>query len=301
VRFRLRRCRNATEILELAEPLEPLTTPAVGPVLEGGLGPGTRAWIAERPGGTASGGLVIVRIGTGKWEAFPIVVDKEAAPAIGRRVDRSPATMVSGPPRFVAPVLTGIRRPARAASMRLVAATDPIPVPPPLDPRARLATATDVEALVDLFSRSNLEAISARPELRRMVRDTIDRRAIVLVEDGSRIVGAARCEARTRRYDYWGSGFVLPDFRGRRLSWALTQWTMAQAAALGLRACGVMGPANPMPIEGPTAAKLGAGNETYEITEWLYVRIAPRRRARGHARLRRTIARAEERLKRARS
>lgn len=295
---RVHRTDDVAGLLALVVPLEPHTTLIAGELSVRGLGLNDRAWWVEGADGGPGGLVVVSRLCIDRWYAKPLLLDPGAAPAIARLIDRSPARGVFGPDEHVAPVAAHLRRAGRGRTMPW--SWVPPPLPPPegtLDPRTRLATTDDLDALVGLYQRFELDHLSRR-QLRRVLQRILLHGIIVVAEDRQGLVAAMRAECRSQRYAYWGGLTVAPEARNRGLARAVILRTHAATRALGLGYM-VVRATGRAPRPGRTAAfnPLLQRPEYRELAAtgtWATVNLRPRppRRALSHLRRRAPLGRS---------
>ena len=250
--------------------------------------------MAEDDGGAVAGLVVLSRVCLDRWSALPVVLDGAAARPLAAWVDRSAAWEVVGGTSDVAPLVAHLRRRAGATiEMPLVGASTPVDPLEPVDRRTRLATVGDLDALVSLYARYELDLVPTRRRLRTFLADALTHRPVVVAEAGGQIVGAARCDGRSRRFAFWSGLTVAPEHRGERLSWAIAMRAMEVSAAAGLAVQAAIFPSNPWRV-----ADKATGREEYSEHAWLEVPLRPPLRFRGQARLRRLTERLEGPLER---
>lgn len=295
---RVRRTRDAREVIALAEPHEPRSTVLLDPVIERGIGRGVHAWVATLPGGRPGAVLVTFRLCRDRWFATPLVIDEAAAPAIARRVDRSPAYQLVGTAGNVAPVVKHLRRAGTVVEMPYSAfRADQETIEKltlVLDDNTRMASPADLEELVAVYRDYELDFFTTEPRLRTHLRTALRGRRISVVEHDGRIVGAFRAEWMSRRFVHWGGLTVLPEYRGRQLAWPVSLRAMVFTAFGGCGLAFTQHPSNPMarssaPIEAIVPPELHPVTDT-----WLQVRLRPR--IRGLGRLHRALEQIEGRL-----
>jgi hypothetical protein len=241
----------ATEVaalLGLLEPYEPLSSLAIGPLADYGLGRNVRAWVADGPDGSTGGVLVLWRMCRDRWRAMVWLFDPSGAEPLGKQLDRSPAHAVIGLHDHVGPVLEHTSRTRLVQELPLWAGR-PMDTDEMLaDERARLATPEDLEALVEVYRTYELDPFPTVPRLRGYLREMLAMgRPIVVVEQDGRVVGAIRCDARTERWLFWNAAGVLPEYRGRGLSWSMTWRLVAVTKELGRGIVTSRAPTNPVP------------------------------------------------------
>lgn len=232
--LRLRRTRNASELLAITEPLEPHATMLVGRLRDRTVGREDRAFLVEDVGESPLGVVLVTRLCFDRWYAKPLLLDDRAAPLVARAVDRSRARGLFGPEEHVGPLVPFLSRAGRVRTMPW--AWVPPPLPPPesaLDPRTRLATRADFGALVDLYRTFDLDPVPPRRVAGVLAR-VLDRHMIVVAEEQGRLVAAMRAETRSRRYLYWGGLTVRPESRNRSLARAVILRTHAVSRDCGL-------------------------------------------------------------------
>jgi hypothetical protein len=209
-------------LLGILEPLEPRAT-LLAALLLSGPGSGRRVYVVERDGDV----LAVAGLGRrclDRWGAFCVTLDDAAAPIVARRIDRSPAREVIGFEQDLVPLVPHLGRAREVWGAPVVRSDWPYPdvhLGPPVDPRVRIAAADDIGALTELYAGYELDDIPTRFQLRRSLRRSLAASlpTVVLEVDG-RLVGGVRMLCETRRYSYWGDQTVLPEYRGRGLSYA---------------------------------------------------------------------------------
>ncbi len=132
-----------------------------------------------------------------RWHATVVLDEPDAAPVVAAAIDDSPAWSVVGATAHVAPLLAHLRRrPLAVGTVQFHGTSPPTTQRSDLDPRVRLATATDLEPLVQLYSTFEQQDIPTRPRLRRFLRAAIDAVPIMVADVDGRVVGAMRLDGR---------------------------------------------------------------------------------------------------------
>ncbi len=210
---RVRRIRDATELLAVVEPLEPHSTLIAGPLTTRGLSRHNRAWLVEGADGSPTAVVLVGRLCRDWWFAKPLLLREDAAQPLARIIDRSPARGVLGPAEHVGPLISHLRRAKRTRSVPWAWVRPPLPRPEvALDPRTRPATIADLDALVELYRSFSLDPIPQR-QLAGVLARIFDSGMVVVGEEEGRLVAAMRAETRSRQYLYWGGLTVLPESR----------------------------------------------------------------------------------------
>lgn len=274
------RCTDPVLLHRRLAHLQPRSTPLLGAALAGRAGPGS-GLVAHvvHDGGRTLAVLVLRRWSALGWTAHPLVLDPAAAPLIGRLVDRSGATDMTG---FAADALAlrpYVRR-WRGATEVTAAAVPPgfaWPAPPP---NTRLARSADVDALTNLAWEHAPHSVASRRGLGlKMKRAVADSSVVVLDDPANGIVGYAARESHTPEYDFWGHLVVDPAHRGQRHSWGLVAAAAARARARGAGALTLALASNPMTVP-----------ETLRISDrFHFVWLVPPRRFKGERRLREAV------------
>lgn len=283
---------SAAELAPLLEPLQPATVRALSDLGSAATARRVRAYIAEVDGNPA-GALVVGEYCRGRWRASPVLWDVKAAPALARLIDRGPAWEVGGAARHMEPLLEHLRRTERRRPRRLPAYGWVGPAPQgvlPPDPRCRLATPGDLDALVEVFAAFELDNIPTRRRLREFLTRAVAHRPIWIIEADGQIAGAIRCDLRSATFDSWTST-VLPEFRGRGYHIALSFTSGLHTVASGRSTWGVQAETNPTSIERSPGAEIWLDDVITDV--WISQPLQSPRRFPGHRRLRRLLERLE--------
>lgn len=213
---------------------------------DGLSGRACRAFVWRRDGDRCGGAVVLRRWLPLHWAAHVVVLDPDAAPELGRLIDRSSARVLQGFERDVEALRPHLSRWRSAISFRAAA------VPPGFtwtDPpkSTRPAVAGDVPRITELAWQFAPHSIRWRPVLARRVRAAV-REGAVVVERGDPpvVVGYGALDTRTPEYDHWAHVVVDPAYRGEGLSWDLVAAGAALTRARGAGGLVSLLPTNPM-------------------------------------------------------
>lgn len=276
------RCRDGDDVYRQVGWLQPRSSALLGAALSGGLR-GQRVRIDFFESGDGSLAAVVVRIG---WRplgvtAYPLLIDPAAGPHVGRFLDASSVTDLSGYEIDTEPL--------RSQMSRWRHRRTAIPVSLPAGfiweeaPRdVRPATGRDLPALVDAVWRYSPHAYPNRWLLRRRLRRALADGVFVAEADSPPTrAGFAIIESSTPDYDIWGQFVVVPEHRNEGLAWRLAAAAASRTSERGVGGMGMVVDSNPMPIPQDAAS----------ANVWTYVSLSPPRRFRGEARLRRWVDR----------
>ncbi len=249
---------------------EPATLP-VSAALLARRRPGTRfvACVEDR-GGALLGALVLDRVGVGRWDALPLVVDRRAVAVLARLVQWSWATRVYGVSGHVDPLVSYLGRVERSVRLPFYTGGLGGVEPGDLDPRTRRAERRDVPALVEVFGSYGLAQAPTRRARRRLFERTVAEHLAVVVEVDGQVVGASFGDGFGRDHVYLADGTIVTEHRGTGLSWPMVLRYVAIANDLGYMVCGSPTSSNPMDPAAHTAA------DATPIDEWTSVRLVPR-------------------------
>ncbi len=232
--LRVRPARDAAELLSIVEPLEPHTTLIAGRLRDRELGREDRAFIVEDTYAAPAGAVLLSRLCFDRWYAKPMLLHARAAPLLARTIDRSRSRGVLGPEEHVGALIPHLRRVQRSRTMPWAWVPPPLPAPRgPLDPRTRLATAADLEALVDLYRGFELDPVPPR-RIGQLLAQMLERNVVVVAEGEGRLVAAMRAETQSRHYMYWGGLTVRPENRNEGLARSVILRTHAVTRAFDL-------------------------------------------------------------------
>ena len=154
----------------------------------------------------------------------------------------------------------------------------PVEVTEVPDDTTRLASRSDLDALVELYSTFEFVGGLTAWQLRAMLRHVLDRHYMIVAEwpgDDARFAGALAITTRTRRYGVLDLLTVVPDHRGAGWSWALVARAQSIGNALGLAGVAALAGSNPMDLDDHL------GDDVYVAVD-----LVPPRRFRGQGRLR---------------
>jgi GNAT superfamily N-acetyltransferase len=252
----LRTPRSVLELVELCERDEPASIMVAGPANEVGRGRSVRSWIVGAPG-EECGAATLVRVRPELWVASAVAFGPEAVPVLADLVRAEPVRRLVGTADHILPIAA---RWGGEAAARLPLALGDDHGPPSLDPRTRLARIEDVDAVVRLYRRFELEFLPLT-DLRRLVDRLVRSQRVVVADIDGGIVGVVRCEARTRRWDWWSGLSVIPEHRGTGLGRALENRAWALTVAAGRRSAGAVADINPVPLQ----ATVGRGTDWVEV------------------------------------
>lgn len=284
--YRTRRIWRDDELVTLLERYEPRSSHALGEILDRGVRSlSCRAWIVDDAERHPAAAVVVVRVTFDRWHAMVLLLDERAAVVVAAIVDRSQAWSVNGVAPDIAPLLSLLRRRRFVDVRPLVVTAYPNEVTDVPDDSTRLATRSDLGALVELYSTFEFVADLTLWQLRAMLRHVLDRHYIIVIElpgDPSKLAGALAVTTRTRRYGMLDLLTVVPDHRGAGWSWALVAHAQAIGNALGLAGIAALAGSNPMNLEDHL------DDDTYVSVDL----VAPRR-FRGQGRLRKLYGRLQ--------
>jgi N-acetylglutamate synthase-like GNAT family acetyltransferase len=277
--YSTRRIRRDGELIALLEQHEPRSSQALGEILDRGVRSRTcRAWIVEDDERHPAAAVVVVRPTIDRWYAMVLLLDEYAAPEVSALVDRSPAWSVNGAAPDIAPLIPLLQRRRFVDVRPWVVTAYPIEVTEVPDDTTRLASRSDLDALVELYSSFEFVGGLTAWQLRAMLRHLLDRHYVIVVEwpgDDARFAGAVAITTRTRRYGVLDLLTIVPDHRGAGWSWALVARAQSIGNALGIAGIAALAGSNPMDLEDHL------GDDRYVAVE-----LVPRRRFRGQGRLR---------------
>ena len=288
----LRRLRDNSELLALAEPAEPDAIRIVGDARDRGIGRDVRAWVVEE-GSVPLGVVVIARLAADHWYASPLVFDDLAAPLLGSVVERSRARALAGPTEHVAPLVPFVPRGRPPGRLPFIVDLEELsPDTLTADPRVRHADRRDLDALVEVYSEFELMRIATRPRLRSYLERSLRDRVVIIIDVDGSIAAASILEFRALTFDMWSSTTVLPAHRGQGLYFPIYDTERKMTRDSGRRNCFVLSRLNKVPLD----RQLQALGDTAVVREWMSVSLPPRRVA-GEKRVRSLIERLEGRVK----
>ena len=284
---------SAAEVLAIAEPLLPHTIQVVADLRGSGPARRVRIHLAAR-GDEPLGAVVFGERCRGRWYASPVLIEPDAAAPLARFIDRSVAWEIGGPSGHVDPLVPHLTRTVRRRAIHEAFHCAEIPpVAFPVDPRCRLATTDDLEALVDLYADYELGRFPTRPRLRQFLERQLHSRPVTVAEVDGELGAATLCLYRTPGYDMWADLTVRPDCRRQGLATAVGFAGITVSTEAGQRVCAVIAGSNPMTVEQATSA---ADGWRTDADRWTQQPLQSPRRFPGHRRLRRAAERLEGRL-----
>lgn len=258
-----------------------------------------RVFLAYGASGQVAGMVAVGRICFDRWLAAPWLFDEEAAPALARAIDASPAAGVVGPERVLRPLAPHLRRgrlarhspffPIRDLELHEFASRRhndlrPVEGPrglrlPPLDPRVREATADDVAPIMDIMGETGYDYVPTRARARRYVRQLVARHRVLVAEVGTRTVGMIWIEFRSPRWDMWSGLRVHPSALRSGLSWALVFEAIRRSEMEGRTFCCMVADTN-------TMIRQSYLRSHPEVRNWYTFVLRPRTVFRGQRRVR---------------
>jgi len=221
-----------------------------------------------------------------RWTASVYLRDPGAAEPIARLLDRSCAWSVGGAADDIRPLLPHLRRARRVLVAPWILASHPVPdlLGAP-DDHTRVATALDLDQLVELYSGYEMAWPMTRWQLRQYVRHALADHLVVVYETADRIVGAVVIRGRTRRYAALMDLTVHPDFRRSGISWELVKRMCEIGRAMAIGGWAALAASNPMHMNDD---RIRWGDENYYA-----VHLGSPRRFKGQTRLRRFYGRIQ--------
>jgi N-acetylglutamate synthase-like GNAT family acetyltransferase len=282
--FRVRRITSPSEITPLLLAHEPRSTQALSDLIFRGLLPWrNKVWVVE-DGGSPLAVVMVVRRAFDLWAGNVLLLDPRATHAVAHIVDRSKAISLNGVGADVGGVLPLLTRLHFANNLPFIVAEYPHDhVDAPMD-GTRVATLADLDALVELYRNYEYGYEVTLGQLRTTMRRILREQIAVVFEVDGQIVGATLTIGRTGRYLIGDGMTVLPAHRKSGATWRLGARAQAVANGLGLSAIAFLAPSNPVVIDA-----------LIHDDAWLTSRLHPRRRFRGHNRLRSLVYRGRQR------
>jgi N-acetylglutamate synthase-like GNAT family acetyltransferase len=282
--YSIRRARREDEVVALLERHEPRSSPTLGEVLDRGLRSRTcRVWIVDDGDRRPAAVVALLHQTFDRWHATVLLLDECAAADVAALVDHTPAWSVNGAAQDIAPLVPLLRRKQSVDVRPWVVTECPVEITDAPDDTTRFASRADLGALVELYSTFEFVGGLTAWQLRPILRHALDRHYIVVAEwpgDSSRLAGALVVTTRTRRYGVVDLLTVVPDHRGAGWSWALVARAQSIGNAFGLRGVAALVDSNPMNLD-----------DHLRDDVYVAVDLAPPRRFRGQARLRRFYGR----------
>jgi GNAT superfamily N-acetyltransferase len=264
--MQVRKLDRAAAAIDLLEPHEPASTMLLAPIIEHGLADEVHCWVAANPDdGRACGVLVIVSFHD-RWLARPLLLDRSGAAPLATIVDSSNAANVHGPAEHVDPLAGHLQRctsRVNADFLRLPHGT--FNAEHAADQRVRIAELGDLDGLVRLYGRYELDQLSVGVQ-RAELRETLRRRIVVVAELGGELAGAFRLVGWTRRWAMWDELTVVPEARRQGLAWGLVHRAARETARSGRRWMTARNAANPMRFPAEMRS---------ESSEWALVGLGP--------------------------
>ena len=289
--LQLRPARHAEEVIAFAERFEPASTRMIAELLRWGLCRTNRGLVVAEGDSDddVAAAVVVTRRCPDRWHATVVVDEPRAAPLVAAAVDASPAWSVIGATEFVAPLLSHLhRQPVGVDTVPFHGSDVPTSGLVELDPRVRLATEHDLNALVALYATFEQQDIPTRPRLRRFLRAALADLPIMVAEVEGRLVGAMRLDWPSRAYAFWWAQTVLPEYRGLGIGNGLMFNAMDYSGERGLRMSGTVGQTNPIKVmKGEGWRPYRPYDEHHLQGEWMTARLGPPRRAAAWRALRR--------------
>ncbi len=279
--FVARRTRDRDALVALLEPAEPRTTHALSDHLVYAGTRANRTWLITGPHGRAAGAVVLTRLCFDRWGAGVYLAEPEAGPVAAAVVQRSPAWHVAGAAADIRPLLAHLPRAQQVYVLPWGTAESPITLFGAPDPRTRVATMADLEALVELYAAYESFGRLTRWQLRSHVRQLLRHHQVIVFDDGGGLVAAAVIEGRTRRYVVVSNLTVLPAHRESGIGNAVATRLQAVANGMQLGATWTMAPSNPMSLRGAT----------WDVDHWYEIELQRPRPFKGAGRLRRLYSR----------
>lgn len=275
--FVARRTRSLRPVAALLESDEPRTTRALSEHLSHGGRRGCRAWLITSADGSPAGAVVVSRLCFGHWAAWAYLREPGAATVAADVVERSPAWTVSGTESDIRPLVAHLPRARDVSTRRWGFVRYPVDVLGRPDQHTRVATATDLDSLMDLYAGYELGGPPTRWQLRSYLRRLLQHHFIIVYEDDHRLIGAVTVDGRTSRFVTVNDLTVLPDHRRGGVGWSILARAQAIANGLGVGVTWTMAPSNPI------------DHERFQWDDELScrVRLEPPHRFRGEGRVRR--------------
>ena len=304
----VRRVHETAELIDVLDPDDPAAYRLLGDLEERGIGPEVQGWLVEDGDAAPAGAMTVAQLCRGRWYASVMVFDEAAAPSLARVLVASPAWEVSGAADHVQPLMGHLTR------LHSVNAVQWLVIPdmhahelarllPPPDPRCRLATPDDLDALVDLYATYELEPIPTRRRLRAFLERALAHRPVLVAEEDDRVVGAYRVDFLTPRFAYWTALTVLPEYRRRHLGRALSVGSAyVTRDDLDRGSITTTAPSNPMQLRRRTRLTdywdTTVADRGWNQNTWVKVRLGPPNRFPGHHLVRRALEVAEGSVRR---
>jgi hypothetical protein len=281
--------RARAELIDVLRAREPETSTALFSVLRPGPRRHTKVWVTRHEGAIV-GLLVSSRYCFDRWSATLFLDDLDFASEMAAVLDRSSVWSVGGPVAGLEAVLPHVRRSRGWVRLWFYA----IPPQPPEPASAGLegntavvvrpASASDLEALVDLYAFDEHNGAVSRRRLRGVVRERLQ--YTVVAEAQGKTVGALAAFP-TDTYRVFDALVVHPDARGSRIGMALLLRAGVDAMVAGHGVCGVRAMSNGLRVSHEDALAIG------DATVWAATDLRAPKRFKGQSRLRRLLERLE--------
>jgi GNAT superfamily N-acetyltransferase len=180
------------------------------------------------------------------WVAYPFLATDDDAEGLAAALNRAPVASIAGGPGDVEPLLPGLARVLRVATMRRIAVPwQPVEWEPP-GAATRMATALDLEALYDLYTGYELPFARTTRGMRALLREAVRSFSTIVLDGDDRLDGAVIAASRTPRFIEWSHLTVRPEARGKGYAWQLMARAIALNLASGLGLVSVAGSGNRM-------------------------------------------------------
>jgi GNAT superfamily N-acetyltransferase len=286
---------DTATLVDVLDATDPATFRILADLEERGIGPEVRGWLVEDDDGTPAAAVTVAELCRDRWYASVMLYDERAASLVVDVIEGTPAWEISGGPDHVQPLLPHITRPGAVSGWPWAVIPDlAMEVPPeiealipPRDPRCRLATQDDLDALVDLYATYELEPIPTRRRLRTYLERSVPHRPMLVSEVDGNIAGAYRVDFMSSRFAYWSSMTVLPEYRRQHLGSGLSleaMYVTRDELERGIITTVVA--SNPMLLRPSTERtktwRAFRDEQGFGKGDWVKARLAPPERFPGH-------------------
>ncbi|MEE8603378.1 nucleotidyltransferase family protein [Euzebya tangerina] len=262
--------------------------PRATPLLSAAANPMTaRARIRRRlvrdDDGAVLAVVVTQRVAVGVMPAFVVLIDPRAAEQLGGLLDRGGATTIAGFEQDLEPLRDVGRRwlhedRSKAAALPAGFSWEAPSVP------TRVATVSDVDALMALRRKSTPGRLPSSRRLQPVMTAIVEDRALILDDEHGGPIGYIARQGHTAEWDLWGHLEILPSHRGQGHSWRLLAAAAQTTRDRGVGGMVLVASTNPMPLP----------DDTPLSESWIVATPTPPRRFKGEPRLRRLLQRTRE-------
>jgi hypothetical protein len=228
------------------EPLEPVTTLVLAPVIGHSPAASFRVWRFDDPDGRLLAVLCATHTCLDRWEAAVVELAPGARSALRRALARQPIRRIIGRSGLLHELLDGTRRLGTFSEARFFDHPWPASDVGEPDPRVRVGVAADLPELVRLYVEARQDLPPTYPRMTRFIeRQVTSGGVLVLIGDEGAILAATRVDYRSRRYGWLSAEYVRADHRRQGLSWPVTDGTLRLLRGWGLGLSGAMSESNP--------------------------------------------------------